>query len=696
MQELPAPWDWTHGPAPYCHCPHGPHGHHGPHHGPPHFGFHGPPHFGFHGPHGHHGHHGPHGPAPPPWCHCYEELVKNEIQRRKDESKRLENEGYEILKNAKNKEECLKAKSKFDEAWKLYNGEASLLTKIKECDCLICVKKGDELFNSQNLISASSEYNRALTIANEAKITNLINQSKELLNKTQNEIIRIENEKIEKIKREEIERKKREAEQKLRKQREEEARLRRIEEEQKEKLRQQQLEFMRKKQEEEKRIQKEKEERIKKEKIEMERKIQRANTKFENEINYFISEEKGKLKSQLLLSQIALIEIQKFINNNKEKLIDNLLLKKQGKNIFDNINHILNKSLIKDTSNILLIGETGVGKSTLINSILELPPEKMAKTGSIEPCIMGAPKFYSSEKIKGIKLIDTRGYEKDKGYLIDKMEKEIIQFINEQKFTEQPIHLIWYCFKGSRFEDSEDITIKNIQKLNIPVLLVYTQAITDEIMDFEMISNKGYEYVKILAKDMGQYAKSYGLDNLKLKSNEYINTNNKTTVKDIIIAQYINSLKKKIISQVDESKNNLNKDNFNLKIYDLINFIYCCNKIDLSPIKNKIDNIIENYVISFIKNNSENLAYSLLNIQQKVNIEFNGILSNLKNKEQWKEFIIDNFKNELIIYCTNNIIDKIYNEIAQVYLEYLDKEYKNYLEKNYFINDLKYKFGNFN
>ena len=123
-------------------------------------------------------------------------------------------------------------------------------------------------------------------------------------------------------------------------------------------------------------------------------------------------------------------------------------MKKQGKNIFDNINHILNKSLIKDNSNILLIGETGVGKSTLINSILELPPEKMAKTGSIEPCTMGAPKFYSSEKIKGIKLIDTRGYEKDKGYLIDKMEKEIIQFINEQKFTEQPIHLIWYCFKG--------------------------------------------------------------------------------------------------------------------------------------------------------------------------------------------------------------------------------------------------------
>ena len=208
MQPLPAPWDWTHGRAPYCHCPHGPHF---PHHGPPHFGFHGPPHFGFHchhGPHGHHGHHGPHGPNPPPWCHCYEELVQNEIKRRKDESKKLENEGYDILKNAKNKDECLLAKSKFEEAWKLYSGETSLLNKIKESDCLICIKNGDEFFKSQNLISASSEYNRALTFANEAQNTNLINQSKELLNQTQKEIIRAENEKIEKIKREEIKRRK--------------------------------------------------------------------------------------------------------------------------------------------------------------------------------------------------------------------------------------------------------------------------------------------------------------------------------------------------------------------------------------------------------------------------------------------------------------------------------------------------------
>ena len=678
MEGLPSPWDWTHGRAPYCHCPP-----HGPHHG---HGFHHGPHHGHH-----HGPHGPHGPNPPPWCHCYEDLVKKEIQRRKDDSKKLENEGNQMLQSAKTKDDLIKAKEKFERAWKLYNGESSLLSKIKECDCWIYIRSGDEYFNLNNFLSASNEYNKALTISKNGNLTPLINKSNELLNKTQNEIIRIENEKIEKLKKQEIEKKKKEAEEILKKQKEEEEKLKKIEQEKKEKLRQQQIEFEKKRKEEEKRVLKEREDKIEREKVEKEKKIQKAISKFESISKDLIFNEKEKLKFKLLYNQNYINEIEKYIDNNKQILIPNDLLKKEKNQIFKTLEIILNKILLEKDSNILLIGETGVGKSTLINSILELPPEQAAKTGSLEPCTMGEPKFYSSKSIGDIKLIDTRGFEKDKGYLISKMEKDIINFINSQKLTKQPVHLVWYCFKGARFEQSEEIIIRKIKELNLSVLLVYTQAVTDELMDFEKLSSKGYDYELILSKDMNKYAKSYGLDKLKLKTNEYINNNYKSVLKDIVINQNINFLKNEIKNLMNNS-NNINKDNFISKIKDILKIIFKLNNIDYNLINNiifiikGINSIIENYTVSFMDNNIEQLAYSLLNLQQNINIEFNGLLINLRNKEQWKEIIISTFKKEFISSCFDYSVNNVFPKISQIFLDYLEQDYKNFLEKNYFIN----------
>jgi hypothetical protein len=314
---------------------------------------------------------------------------------------------------------------------------------------------------------------------------------------------------------------------------------------------------------------------------------------------------------------------------------------------------------------------------------------------------MGEPKFYSSYNlnINYINLIDTRGFEKNKGYLIQDMEKEIINFINKQKLTNQPIHLVWYCFKGSRFEDIEELLIQKIKKLNVPVLLVYTQAVNEELIDFNVLSNKGYDCIEIIAQDIkgvrGKIINSFGLDDLIEKTNEYINENYFKTLKDIIIKQLNNLAEKKSNNLENLYKNNLNKENFIFKLINSIKSFFQINNNDNNDLLNNLNEfkiefkkISEEYVLHFINENNYDLIGKLLNLQQNINIEKNGILTNLKNREQWSKIIESKIKNEMFQECFNDIISNIHSIIFNIYIEYLySDDYKKYLNKIIIINN---------
>ena len=165
-----------------------------------------------------------------------------------------------------------------------------------------------------------------------------------------------------------------------------------------------------------------------------------------------------------------------------------------------------------DHLNIVLVGPTGVGKSTLINSILELPEDKEAKTQSVDPYTMGEPEFYESNNIPFLRLADSRGIEKGK-YDVEEVVKSTENFVNFQIKLEDPdkfVHCIWYCVTGARFGDVEAESLKRLAALydnnKLPIIVVYTQAQRkDYYSDIKKkVENLGYNlgWVEVIAKEI--------------------------------------------------------------------------------------------------------------------------------------------------------------------------------------------------
>ena len=156
------------------------------------------------------------------------------------------------------------------------------------------------------------------------------------------------------------------------------------------------------------------------------------------------------------------------------------LKKENFKEYFKNKAEDYYKEAIKEFSkktkhlNILLIGKSGVGKSTLINAILK---EDKAKTQLGRPCTK-CNEYYESENIR---LWDTQGIElkkeKNSGNVLKEAE-ELIKKNNNLGNSDKYIHCVWYCTTGQRFEDLEEKLVKNLINVYndnwLPLIIVYT------------------------------------------------------------------------------------------------------------------------------------------------------------------------------------------------------------------------------
>lgn len=188
------------------------------------------------------------------------------------------------------------------------------------------------------------------------------------------------------------------------------------------------------------------------------------------------------------------------------------------------INAIADKIKNLKTLNIIVAGKTGVGKSTLINSVFR---GKLAETG------MGKPVTDHMRKItkKGIPLAiyDTRGFELGKEVQTE-VKQEVIDTISKGLATQdinKAIHCIWYCINtaSNRVEPEEIEWIKELSKDNqitqVPIIVVLTQSFSKKKADEmrKMLLDENLDVIQVIPvlaedyeiEDLGT-AKAYGLD----------------------------------------------------------------------------------------------------------------------------------------------------------------------------------------
>jgi flagellar biosynthesis GTPase FlhF len=297
-----------------------------------------------------------------------------------------------------------------------------------------------------------------------------------------------------------------------------------------------------------------------------------------NRINNIITKKIENIYSSndSFISNIDQFNVKDKIHN----LVDIISKKEEYKiKCFDKIDHFIsNKSntanLVKHL-NIVLVGKTGVGKTTLINAVLEYTEDECLKTVFGKPYTgvnnqgeEPEPKYHESKHVPLFRIANSRGIEL-KNYEIDKLSGEINEFIKKKLESGDPdqfVHCIWYCITGTRLEDIEMDTLKELSKIyqskSIPIIMVYTRAISKtEIKKMEKYIidnyNYGYDFIPVLAEKLvidDEYVKKpFGIPELKEKS--VIRA--KEAVKISCYENYVNQTKREIKEQGENIKKEL-------------------------------------------------------------------------------------------------------------------------------------------
>ncbi len=138
--------------------------------------------------------------------------------------------------------------------------------------------------------------------------------------------------------------------------------------------------------------------------------------------------------------------------------------------------------------NIMILGRTGVGKSSLINRIFNT---QIAPVSATTPKTQEFDYYGGKEYNLAVNLIDSKGYEiNDDGQTSENSKHSFIEKVNNEiswraKKEDSRIHIIWYCISVSEHRvepiDTELITtLSNLQETKGRVAVILTKCDQDD------------------------------------------------------------------------------------------------------------------------------------------------------------------------------------------------------------------------